>query len=108
MLQNKSAPIINDLRIDIDLTDKCFDEFFLTAQLHTRIDRLADRSEYFFVLAVAIVIFFDQHQYVVDVDFYLLNQLDFEFDIVCNIFLFCIAFFAVLVVEIEIDALIIL
>ena len=29
-------------------------EFFLTAQLHTRIDRLADRSEYFFILAVGL------------------------------------------------------
>ena len=54
------------------------------------------------------MVFFDQHKYVVDVDFHLFDKLDFKFDIVRNIFLFCIALFAVLVVEVKIDALIIL
>ena len=90
------------------MADKCFDELFLAAKLHTCIYRLADGGKDFFIFTVAVVIFFNQHQYVVDIDFHLLNQLDFKFDIVRNIFLFCIALFAVLVVEVKIDALIIL
>ena len=54
------------------------------------------------------MIFFNQHQDVVDIDFHLLNQLDFKFNIIRYIFFFSIFFSAVLVVKVKVDTLIIL
>ena len=55
------------------------------------IDRPADGNQDFFIFAVAVMIFFNQHQDVVYIDFYLLNQLDFKFNIVPDILFFGIA-----------------
>ena len=85
-----------------------FNEFFLTAELNACINRFPDRSKNFFVLTVAIMILLNQHQYVVNIDFHLLDKFDFKFNIVCNIFFFGIAFSTVLIVEVKIDTLIIL
>ena len=54
------------------------------------------------------MIFFNQHQDVVDIDLHLLDKLNFKFNIIRDIFFFSFIFSTVLIIQVKVDALIIL
>ena len=72
----RSAPIMRSglKPVSFPTQKQSFYKLFLTAKLHTCINRFADGSKDFFILAVAFVVFLNQHQYVVDIDFHLLDK----------------------------------
>ena len=55
------------------------------AQFRAGVNRLANRDEHLFVIAMGVMVLFDQHQDVVNVNFDLPNQLHLEHHIIRDI-----------------------
>ena len=105
---NEFTPILVHLRVGIHTADEGLNQVFLTAKLETGIDRFPNINQNFFVLAVGIVIFQNQHENVVDVDFDLPNEFHLEDDIVVDVLFFVVRFLPSGLVKVEVTALVIL
>lgn len=91
-------PAGSHLRVYIDMTDPCFDKMFLASEPDTCINRLADRGHSFLILTAARVVLLHRHEDVVNIDFHLLDKLDFKRNIVCDVLFFGFAFFTIFIV----------
>ena len=87
---------------------KRFDQILLVAQFQAGIDRFGDGDHNLLILHLAVTVFADQQQDVIDVDFDLLDQFHFKDDVIVDNVLRRLLSLPVLMVEIEIDALVIL
>ena len=86
--------------------DEVLDEVALAAQGRARVDRARDLGTDFLVVAVALLgaELLDEHEDVVDVDLDLLDELDFEHDVVVDDFSVAVAVARVLVAQPQVDA----
>ena len=85
LCHHKFMPLIHDIIHIIDSCNKSFNELFLTAQLWTRINRLIDGYQHFLVFAVCIMILLYKHEDIININFYLPDQFNFKYHIICNI-----------------------
>ena len=92
------------------LVDEVLDEVPLVAQARAGVDRAADLGADLLVVAVAmlVAVLLHEHQDVVDVDLDLLDELDLEDDVVDDRLLLGRRVLAVLGVEVEVDAAVVL
>ena len=71
----------------VDTGDEGLDKLFLAAELGRGIDRLADRYKQLLILAVPVMVFSNEQEYVIDIDLYLADELGLEDDVVVDILL---------------------
>ena len=80
------------------MADPSFDKMFLASESNTCINRLANRGQNFLILTAARVVLLHRHEDVVNIDFHLLDKLDFKRNIVCDVLFLGFAFFAIFIV----------
>ena len=80
-----AVPFIHNIIHVIDSRDKIFNKLFLTAQFRTGINCFMNGNQHFFILAVSIMVLFYEHKNIVNVDFYLPDQFNLKYDIICDI-----------------------
>src|SRR5690606_28255457 len=85
LLSNEAIPFIHNIVHIIDSGDKRLYQLFFASKLRTCINCLLDGDQNFFILTMSIMILFHQHEDVVNVNFNLLNKLNFKYDIVNDI-----------------------
>lgn len=88
LLDNEAVPLAENVVDLVDARDETLNQRFFAAQHGAGADGFLNVNENLLVLAVGIVVLFDQHEYVVDVDFQLPDQLDLKDNVVVDIFLF--------------------
>ena len=81
----KGTPLQQYVRHVIDALNEGFNQCFLAAQLRAGIHGFLNGDQHFFIVAMGIMVFFNQHQDIVDIDLYLLYQLNFKDNIVCDV-----------------------
>ena len=78
-------PNIHDIIDIIHASNKGLNQCFLTAKFRAGIYRFLDCHKYFLILSVTVVIFFYQHQDVININFNLLYQFNLKYNIIRNI-----------------------
>ena len=85
LLYHIAMPLIHNIIHIIDSRYKGFNELFLAAQFRTGVNCLVDGYQYFFILTMGIMILLHKHQNIINIDFYLTNQFNLKYHIICNI-----------------------
>ena len=88
--------------------DEAFDEFPLVAEFGACVDGLADFDDDFLILKVTVVVGMDEKEYVVNIDFHLLDKFHLKYDVIVDVFFFNFVCTAILLVQVYIDTLIVL
>ncbi len=105
---DKPTPVIVHHGGRIDGLDEVFNELFLTAEVDAGADGLVNRNQDALVYAVCFMVLSYEHEDIVDVDFNLPNQLDFKDNVFIDFFLLGILFLGELLVQVNINALVVL
>ena len=85
LFRNVFIPLTHYILYIIDTGNEGFYQLLLATKFWAGIYGLTDCNKNLFIFAVVIVVLFHQHQDVIDVDFYLLNQFDFKDDIINDV-----------------------
>ena len=86
-LRDILMPLTQHIGHFVDAIDKVIDQRLFAAKFRAGVDRLMDGDENFLVVAMRIVILFDQQKDIIDVDLDLFDELHLKHDIIGNIFL---------------------
>ena len=108
LLLHITLPVAVNIRCGVDGVDKAVDQIFFAAQLDAGINDPVDGSQDAFVLADRFMVLHDEHQNVVDVDFHLPDEFNFEGNIIVDILFVPVCFRAIRLIEVEIHTLVIL
>ena len=78
-------PLIHNIIYVIDSYNKSFYEFFLAPQFRASVNCLVDSYQHFLIFTVGIMVLLYEHKYIINIDLYLPNQLNFEDHIICDV-----------------------
>lgn len=102
------APILIHFGRYIDLLYKTLDKLFLTSKFNTRIDSLINGRKNGFILAAGLLIFGYKHKDVVNIYLYLFDQFNLENYVIIDSFFVTISTFSIFLIQVNINALIVL